>query len=352
MQNDSAEPINLSKGKQPQVVQSACESQASIRSPLVVVVRVTNECSLRCRFCGFSNELSLPKKQIDWPSLQRLGIWLRTVGLQSRRNVLVSWLGGEPFKWPNWLEASHYFARQLNLSLSVTTNGLALDKEHVRQQALSLFQQITISVDGLAEFHDNLRQVVGMFEKLKKIVGKINQSPMRQSVLLRINAVLTRENIDSFPAFCDVMADWGFDELTFNPLGGNDRPEFFPANRLSAEQVERFINSLEEVRCNCQSKGLNIRGNKAYIARLLATARREKISWDDCNPGEHFLFVDENCRLSPCSFTTQHFGQVENQPALDLELSGLIQQFKSVRRERCPAACEDCHANHIYAKFG
>ncbi len=294
---------------------------------------------------------------IDWPLLQRIGIWLEQIKRKTERKLLVSWLGGEPFQWPTWLQASKFFAEQLELSLSVTTNGLALEKEPIRNSAVSLFKQITISVDGLACYHDHLRQADGMFDRMRTIVAKINETAGRDHLLLRANTILTRDNIESFGEFCNAMANWGFDELTFNPLGGNDRPEFYPENRLKPDQIQRFCDRLESIRDASREQGMVIRGSKWYLQRMLATARRQPIAIAECNPGGDFLFIDEHGRLSPCSFTVEHFSQPMNRPLQiaehsSVELASIVHHFKAVRRERCPSACSDCHANHVYAKFG
>lgn len=355
MPNESVEPIDLCTLDFQK--SSNCDSLQSPTSPLVVVVRVTNACSLRCRFCGFSSDLNLATRQIDWPALQSIGNWLKQFQGQTGRKVLVSWLGGEPFQWSEWIKASNYFANHLELDLGVTTNGLALARDSVRTAAVALFKQITISIDGLAEFHDCLRQVDGLFDKLRTIVAQINQTEGRDRLLLRVNTILTHGNIESFPVFCQEMADWGFNELTFNPLGGNDRPEFYPDNRLQPHQVEQFARGLESLRQKCQSRGLTIRGTASYLQRLLATARSETIPIAECNPGRDFLFIDEQCRISPCSFTTGHFNlpinqlpKIEEHSNVDLPL--IVEHFQTVRNARRPAACADCHANHVYAKFG
>jgi hypothetical protein len=59
-----------------------------------------------------------------------------------------------------------------------------------------------------------------------------------------VNTVLMRGNVEAFGGFCEAMADWGFHELTFNALGGNERPEFFAANHLLPQQVRRFAAEL------------------------------------------------------------------------------------------------------------
>lgn len=317
---------------------------------MVVVVRVNTQCSLRCQFCGFSRDLQRPLHEIDEQQLLKLGSYLQKFQLQTQRKVLVSWLGGEPFQWSAWRPMSEEFRRNLDLSLSVTTNGLALHNQEIRAAALNLFEQITISIDGLAAQHDHLRQRPGMFARLQQILKRLCLERDPSKTLLRVNTVLTRDNVATFSDFCATMAQWGFDELTFNPLGGNDRPEFFPKNRLTPEHVIQFEEQLSAIRETYQSKGLKICGSRSYLQRMLATAQGRSIEVSECWPGEDFLFVDEIGQISPCSFTAGQFDTNVSDPD-SFPFDQLVERFRATRRTCRPAACLDCHANHLYAKF-
>lgn len=329
--------------------------------PLVVVVRVTNQCALRCQFCAFSRDLPRATRHIESAVLMQLGEQLQVFKARTESPVLVSWLGGEPFQWPQWLELSQEFSNRLGLPLGVTTNGLALKSKLVRSQALELFRQITISIDGLEDHHDSLRQSQGLFQQLSQVVSLLVRERNSQVTLLRVNTVLTRKNIASFPEFCTRMAEWGFDELTFNPLGGKDRPEFFPANRLLPEQIDWLKVQLPKLREDCEKLGMKICGSPAYLDRMSATSLGKPIPIADCRPGEIFLFVDELGRVSPCSFTIGEFDTVVRESPVvsstipsssaTFHLADLSLQFRTMRANRCLEACKDCHANHVFAKF-
>lgn len=320
-------------------------------APLVVVVRVTTECSLRCQFCGYSKDVQRPRSSIDTNRLRALGKYLSELQHTTRRPVLVSWLGGEPFQWPQWLEMSTEFAEQCGLNVGITTNGLALHNDSVRQTALKLFRQITVSVDGLAEHHDQLRKQSGMFQRLKETCALIQAERDPRRTLLRVNTVLTRTNIDSFGEFCWQLCEWHIDEVTFNPLGGNDRPEFVPANRLTVAQNEIFAAELEALKRDCGGRGLHIRGTAAYLQRMHATASVMPIAIDDCRPGTDFLFVDEFGRLSPCSYTAGRFSATLE--SLDAHRpTSLPQILADERKSGNLSACQDCHANHVFQKVG
>jgi MoaA/NifB/PqqE/SkfB family radical SAM enzyme len=318
--------------------------------PLIVVVRVTTECFLSCQFCGFSQKLQRPARQISDDHLQLLGRALQRHSEVTGRRILVSWLGGEPLQWNSLLSMSRRFVEEYGLELSVTTNGLRLQNKELRQSILNLFGEITFSVDGLAEYHDALRKSPGMFARLKLIIQKTKDEREPGKVLLRVNTVLTRSNIGKFREFAIEVASWGVEELTYNPLGGNDRPEFYPANRLQSEQLLRFRAEMSETSLQAASLGLTIRGAASYLDRMLATVEGRCLSVAECWPGRDFLFVDELGRLSPCSFTSGTFDTDLTGHCTDLE--SWRSKFRERRLRQRPQACNDCHANHVYTKFG
>lgn len=339
-----------------------------LKSRYVVVVRVITDCTLGCQFCGFSRDLRIPSRSIDWTVLEKLGRSLQRFQESSNREVLVAWLGGEPFLWRDWRRASRFFKEQLGLGLAITTNGIALKSPAVREDVLRWFSEITVSIDGFAESHDRLRQRPGMFAELGQVVRTLaaearsnferdeNSLCLRENVgtrpsdfpVLRVNTVLTRDNIESFPKFCREMAKWGFNEITFNQLGGNDRPEFYPENRLLPEQVRRLELVLPSLQREMGNFGVLLKGSEAYLRRMLASSEETKIPVEDCGPGENFLFVDELGRLSPCSFTSNDFTDCRIESNSIDELASKFMQRRDTNR---PNACADCLATHVSQKF-
>lgn len=293
-------------------------------------------------------------RHIESAKLIQFGEQLQALKARTGRTVLVSWLGGEPFQWPQWLELSQEFSHRLGLRLGVTTNGLALKSKRVRSQALDLFRQITISIDGLEDQHDSLRQAPGLFRQLSKVVPQLVQDRDPQATLLRVNTVLTQGNVAGFSEFCIRMAEWGFDELTFNPLGGKDRPEFFPANRLQPEQIVWRKAQLPILRKDCEKLGMKVCGSTAYLDRMGATAEGKPIPIADCRPGESFLFVDEFGRISPCSFTIGEFDTLIGESSTidsttpssssSQDLASISHQFRTTRANGCvqELPCESC----------
>src|SRR5438045_2705827 len=71
---------------------------------------------------------------------------------------------------------------------------------------------------------------------------------MRSPLKLRVNVVLMRQNVAGFAKLCSELAAWGIAEITFNQLGGRDRPGFHPAHRLRLADVDVLEAQLPQIR--------------------------------------------------------------------------------------------------------
>jgi MoaA/NifB/PqqE/SkfB family radical SAM enzyme len=319
---------------------------------LVVLWRVYEHCNLACAFCGYSRELDRARAVAQVDRTLAFARLLAEYQRSHRRRVLVSWLGGEPLLWRD-LPVLSQAVKQLGLGLSVTTNGVPLASPTVRHSLIADYQEVTISVDGVGAFHDWCRNAPGLFEQIAANVAALDEenkaagSPLR----IKVNTILMCGNIADFEALCRQVAGWSVQELTFNQLGGRDRPEFYPANRLLPEQVERFAGELPGIRQRMQQLGLAIRGGERYLQRIASTSRGEAIAVDDCQPGRQFLFVDERGFVSPCSFTAESCGVSLDELQTAEDVAQLPVRFAQRRKSEQPPACHDCHSTQVFQKF-
>ena len=320
---------------------------------LVIVWRVYEPCNLGCQFCGYSREIARKRHVVSPEVILKFGKLLSEFQQRTGTQVLVSWLGGEPLLWKSLPALSRTYQHDFGITLGVTTNGTVLDREPVRRFLMDHYSLVTISIDGFAAFHDIQRGEAGLFDKLKTYVSLfVKEIGTRNSSLrLRVNTILMRTNIHSFEAFCLEMANWGIQELTFNQLGGIDRPEFYPDNRLLPEQAAWLVQEMPTIQRNALAKGLKVFGTKPYLERISATSRDIGISIDDCGPGKHFLFINEENQVSPCSFTTQSYGIPLSQIEDVRSLLNLAERFRYKQVHERALACNNCMSTQVFEKF-
>jgi MoaA/NifB/PqqE/SkfB family radical SAM enzyme len=319
---------------------------------MVIVWRVVESCNLSCPFCAYDKRLVTTRNTANPAQVARfldvLGSWRQ----QSGRPVLISWLGGEPLLWKPLDDLTRQ-ARRGELEVSTTTNGTTLGSPRVRSHLLEHYKEVTISVDGFSDFHDQMRGWPGAFTKLRRGTKLLARESTRAGSRLRLraNVVLMRGNIDRFPDLCRELASWGISEISFNQLGGRDRPEFFPANRLTLDDVSSLREMLPVLRQQLNPLATRILGGAAYLDRIQDATLDVPLPVADCRVADDFLFIDEFGRIAPCSFTSGHFGVNVDDigSASDLEM---IAARINAHQQRTPSAeCANCRSTQQFSKF-
>lgn len=317
---------------------------------MIVLWRTTTRCNYACGFCAYDRRLGGARQQYPQAEVERFGVLLAAWAVARRERVLLSWLGGEPLLWqPVWSVSARL--AEAGLAISATTNGSTLHRREVRAAALAHLAELTVSIDGPATVHDRLRGRTGAWDGVRKGVQALAAERGSASLKLRANVVLMRETIGHFADLCAALVDWGVDEITFNQLGGRDRPEFFPAQRLHLADVAALETLVPELRRELAERGVRLCGEARYLERLRASAAGTPLAIDNCSPGQSFLFIDEYGTVSPCSFSGEAYGISVTTLRTLADLDGLPSRFADARTARRLATCDDCPSTHAFAKF-
>lgn len=320
---------------------------------MVIVWKITERCNLACKFCGYDRELHRPRREADPNLVSAFGAILAEYQFKTGEEVLVSWLGGEPLLWSPLAELTRTFRNHYRLSVSTTTNGSPLASPMVREHILENYSELTVSVDGIGAMHDHLRGWRGGYTALRKSVSALarEKQATKRGPIIRANVLLMRETFAGFEQLCNELASWGIEEVTFNQLGGNDRPEFYPEHRLLPEQADWLAKELPGIRTRLAAVGLSLLGGEDYLKRIVASSRNVKLPGQDCQAGQNFLFISEAGRIAPCSFAVESYG-VPLQEITSAEcLEHLPERFSQARQSRRLPACEDCHSTQLFNKF-
>jgi MoaA/NifB/PqqE/SkfB family radical SAM enzyme len=324
--------------------------------PLVVVWRITEACDLSCWFCEYNRHAygsRRPRRSARASDVLAFGKVLADYAASPGRTVLVSWLGGEPLVWPPLVEVGRRLKHDYGLQLSLTTNGERLGRPGLIQHLAENYTEVTISVDGTADFHDAGRGAPGLWEQLRVAVGELRERRARQGYgpLLRANGLLMRSNLHVFERLCEALAGWGVEEVTFNALGGQPPGPNYARERLTPADIDWLRSALPGIRQRLASRGLTVRGGARYLGRLASSAGGEMVPVLDCHPGAEFLFVDAQGRLAPCSFTTEGYGVPISEIRSGADLEQLPARFAERRRLALMPACHDCPSTQVFGKF-
>ena len=330
----------------------------SVKLERVVVWRVTEQCNLGCAFCAYDRGLKFPRIQADAAQVERAAQLLMQWSQARGERLLLSWLGGEPLLVPWLLPLSAKLravaqSSSLDMALSLTTNGTRLADARVRQALLANFAEITVSVDAWGRAHEQLRGWAGGFQTLNNSMRQLFSERVisGSNLRVRINVVLMRNTIAEFPALCAALAEWAISEISFNALGGRDRPEFYAKNALSAQDLDEFAHTLPVLRAQLAAKNIRLVGDENYLNRLKQIANRWAMPVRDCQRGQRFLFIDERGRMAPCHFTGDEYGLPLDAIQTLSDLDAALASFALQQAQRPASACADCMSTQVFGKF-
>ncbi len=206
---------------------------------------VTHHCCLSCRHCDIwkikDEREELTTEQLK-NSIFKLKKWLGSF------NLNIS--GGEPFLRKDLIEIIK-FSRKIGVAVTVTTNGILINKEMAKKIGESGIKNINISLDGFEKRHDYLRNKEGAYNGVMNAVNYLKEF----KVPVYIASVITKDNLGEIPAMIDWVKTNKLDGINFQPLMQNfgavydpdwyKQSEFWPEEK---EKVENIMDTLVEMK--------------------------------------------------------------------------------------------------------
>lgn len=321
---------------------------------MILLWRVTTLCNQACGFCAYDRRLAMARVAVAAEEVERVSLLVAAAAEARGERLLVSWLGGEPFVWEPLLNVSARLALHPAVRVSATTNGSRLGSAAVRAAVLKHFAELTFSLDGSAGVHDRLRGTPGAHDRAAAAIQALaaERAARGAGLRLRVNSVLMRRTLPGFADLSRTVAGWGVDEITFNQLGGRDRPEFFPDEALTPGDVAQLRALLPELRAELAARDVRLCGSELYLERFAASSRGEPLAAaEPCIPGEQMLFVDERGLVAPCSFTGPELGVPTTELRSVADVQALGGGFARRRALGPKLNCSDCPSTQLHGKF-
>ncbi len=171
----------------------------AVQFPLSLVIRITEECFLKCRMCGQGglrgrvDKNSKENKIIDKVTVNKI------IQDASELTVkpFVKITGGEPLTWKGIFDLLSDL-RQKKFVTMVNTNGVLLDNEETaRKLAGTDVNVVSVSLDGDRETHNRIRGNTTAFDRT--VQGLINLNRERKkfnqsNLMIVVSMVVSVEN--------------------------------------------------------------------------------------------------------------------------------------------------------------
>ncbi len=177
------------------------------------ITYITFRCNFACKMCtqeGIDKKKELSAK--EWDKI------FADIEKNYPESILII-LGGEPTLHKDF-EKILKNAVKRNISTHIVTNGSLLEKNIpiIRKN----FCGVTVSIDGIGETHDRIRNFKGAFERAEKALAAmddINQHHLIQDempIWFNINFVMLPDNIDEIYDFVERMRQYHPTEIVLN----------------------------------------------------------------------------------------------------------------------------------------
>lgn len=194
-------------------------------------INIAHDCNLRCQYC-FAGQGGYGQ----WRMLMSFDVARRAVDFLiahsgPREHCELDFFGGEPLmNWHVVQQTIDYVHKQekkhgKKIKMSLTTNGLLLDKEKVKYLTGNHISLI-LSLDGRKEMHDRMRPGVhgeGTYDEIVKNLQYCVANRKGEEYYVR--GTFTRYNMDFTTDVID-MIDKGFPAVSMEPVVGEDTADY------------------------------------------------------------------------------------------------------------------------------
>ena len=211
-------------------------------TPISAGVYINDVCNYKCQMCDIrmkEDPVIYPRKaqERDIDALSNMGV------------IYYSISGGEPTLVKDLPERLAYACTKLPY-VHLVTNGSTMTVDLAKRLGATGIQEISVSLDGLEEFHNQMRGVTNAFKKGWNAIHLLRTHAPKVDVV--INSILTPYNLNSlrelkrklqetFPGIYSKYLPLTYHELFLN---ANKNSFFLEGNEASScEEIKEFIDA-------------------------------------------------------------------------------------------------------------
>lgn len=197
----------------------------------------TWRCNLACRHCGSDCQASTHVP--DMPLDDFLNAIEPLRNRYKSNTTIVAITGGEPLLRPDLADCGRAL-RKRGFRWGIVTNGMLYDESMHRTLTRAGLSAITVSLDGLEETHNWLRNNPLSFKNALNALRIIAQSKLAYDVVTCVH----QRNIDELPKIKELLIENGIQHwrlFTIAPIGRAAQNDELQLNGTQLKQMLQFI---------------------------------------------------------------------------------------------------------------
>ena len=295
---------------------------------------ITNRCNLKCKHCGSS--CTAQGGELTVEDIER------TLSGVNNKETMICLTGGEPMLHPRFFEIAERL-NELGFTWGMTTNGTLIDEEAAFRLKKCGLSTVSVSLDGLEDSHDELRQKKGAFRLALRGLEALKTAGFSPQV----TTVFHRKNIGELEETYSFLSEIGITDwrpINVEPIGRACETDGFA---LRPEEFAHLISFIKEKRFDPECKMNVTFGCSHYLG--ISDERMARDHYFLCAAGILTASVRSNGDICACL-------DVENRPEL---VQGNVRRdsfsevwksrFAAFRKDRTEGSekCADCKERFI-----
>lgn len=297
----------------------------------------TLRCNLDCRHCGSDclRDNSTRDRELPGATIERELAAIAEV--YDPRTITFAIIGGEPLIRPD-IDAVGAFAAGLGYAWGITTNAMLLDAGRLASLKAAGLSTLSVSLDGLEDAHDTLRQRRGAFRQVNEALARIVADPFFHA--FDVICCVSTLNIDQLEPFVDHLARLGVPQVRFTPVFSRGRAGRSSGLMLSGGQYRHLLAFVAEARERRRDIIVTL-SEEGYWGPSWECRVRDGMHY--CGSGTVIGSILHDGSVTGCPSVSRRTleGSIRDTPFLDLWNGGFC-RFRQDRRAAAPVACRTC----------
>jgi len=342
------------------VLKISAETGIPIAPPITASIAVTSRCNSNCMYCSFRMGLSKKKIDVEQNAIKRIINELAEIGVK-----VLTLTGGEPLLRKDLPEICS-FAREKEMTIHITTNGLLLTREIALQLSNSGVSNLIMSLDSLDDSVYSIHRGVSNSRVIKSLSVLDYFSQLNDNNFCAVTFVVSKKNYKELPRFVRTINEIGKKILVnVQPYHKPPTIQYIPkktienatkteheiySSLLAAEKEllpkesdrDSLIAVMEEM---VAMKKLHypINNSDYYLRSIPSFMIDNKLPEGPCVAGFSGIYIQENLNMLPC-WRLPEIGNLKTESAVELWFSDkYVKTRQSMLNRNCCKCMFLCH---------
>ncbi|MCD6429444.1 radical SAM protein [bacterium] len=316
---------------------------------------VTYLCNSRCKHCN------IWKRYKENPEEYKLELNLKEIEemfekSQYLRNLIgIGLTGGEPFLRKDFVDLCGFFIKKYpKAAITIPTN--AVNPELVVNKLEEIIRMydprlgsiyISISLDGIGSTHDNIRGVLGNYNKVLKLIELLKK--VTPSINLGVSFTITPQNykdlIDVYKFSREKNIGFGVQFAQTSEMFYGNIEKQFGWDKKKLDKVDNMIDSIIRdyiIKRKPLQKIFSV--DIYYLSHMVHFMKKPHVI-SRCYSGIHSFFMDPYGNIYPCVMLNKKIGNIRDSNFDELWLSEQAQKVRKFIKSKmcaCWTPCEAC----------